>query len=284
MVALAGCAGTGDGQEDGASPVGRTGETTEAPQTLPVPDTALEVVAVHPRGTGVTQGLEVVAVYPRGAGFTQGLEVLDDGRLLHSRGRFGESRIEVVGLGQTEAEVAADLPEEHFGEGVTVVGDTAYQLTWQSGVVHTWTLPDLQASAELSIPGQGWGLCHDEGRGVLWLSDGSSTLQALAPADLAVQEVVQVQDGGSPVTRLNELECVEGDVWANIWHSDEVVRIDPGSGDVVQRVDLSELAAEVDADDPEHVLNGLAHDPADGTFLVTGKEWDRIFRVDLSGG
>jgi glutaminyl-peptide cyclotransferase len=268
VVTLAGCAGTEDGQEDGASPVGRTGETTEAPQTLPVPDTALEVVAV----------------YPRGPGFTQGLEVLDDGRLLHSRGLFGESRIEIVGLGQTEAEVAADLPDEHFGEGVTVVGDTAYQLTWQSGVVHTWTLPDLQPSAELSIPGQGWGLCHDEGRGVLWLSDGSSTLQALAPADLAVQEVVQVQDGGSPVTQLNELECVEGDVWANIWHSDEVVRVDPGSGDVVHRVDLSELAAEVDADDPEHVLNGLAHDPADGTFLVTGKEWDRIFRVDLSDG
>jgi glutaminyl-peptide cyclotransferase len=275
-LTLGGCAAatqepTGDAAttRQGTGGEATSGEASgDAPDELPVPETSLDVRAV----------------YPRPEGFTQGLEILDDGRLLHSRGLFGQSQVEVFGLGETEAEVSRDLPDEHFGEGVTVLGDgtTAYQLTWQSGVVHTWSLPDLEEGTDLAIPGQGWGLCHDASRDVLWLSDGSATLQALDPADLAVQEVVQVQDGGTPVTQLNELECVDGQVWANIWHSDEVVRIDPATGDVAQRVELSELTAEVAPQDPEHVLNGLAYDKADGTFLVTGKEWDRIFRVDLA--
>lgn len=271
-LALGACsAGDSDGGaqvSDGGAQPGDGG--AQEPDQLPVPDTSLDVSAV----------------YPRPGGFTQGLEILDDGRILHSRGRFGSSAIEIFALGETGTQVGQDLPDEHFGEGVTVVGDgsTAYQLTWQSGVVHVWELPGLVEGTDLSIPGQGWGLCHDEGRGVLWLSDGSALLQALDPEDLAVREVVEVRDDGTPVTQLNELECVDGQVWANIWHSNDVVRVDPASGDVEQRVDLSELAAQVPTDDPEHVLNGLAYDEADGTFLVTGKEWDRIFRVDLAGG
>ena len=263
-LGLGGCS-SGDGDADDQE----SGRGAQEPDELPVPDTSLDVSAV----------------YPRPGGFTQGLEILDDGRILHSRGRFGSSAIEIFALGETGTEIAQALPEEHFGEGVTVLADgtTAYQLTWQSGVVHVWELPGLDEATDLSIPGQGWGLCHDPGRDVLWLSDGSAVLQALDPDGLTVQESVEVQEGDAPVTQLNELECVDGQVWANIWHSNDVVRIDPASGEVVQRVDLSELAAEVDTDDPEHVLNGLAYDEADGTFLVTGKEWDRIFRVDLTG-
>lgn len=270
-LALGACsAGDADGGAQVSDGVAQPGDGgAQEPDQLPVPDTSLDVSAV----------------YPRPGGFTQGLEILDDGRILHSRGLFGSSAIEIFALGETGTQVGQDLPDEHFGEGVTVVGDgsTAYQLTWQSGVVHVWELPGLVEGTDLSIPGQGWGLCHDEGRGVLWLSDGSALLQALDPEDLAVREVVEVRDDGTPVTQLNELECVDGQVWANIWHSNDVVRVDPASGDVEQRVDLSELAAQVPTDDPEHVLNGLAYDEADGTFLVTGKEWDRIFRVDLAG-
>lgn len=276
LVAVSGCSGSG-GSPDPASPGAPVAEDTtgastvspgaaggESASPLPVPDTSLPVTAV----------------YPRGPGFSQGLEVLDDGRVLHSTGLYGESRLEVFPLGG-EVEVSADLPADQFGEGVTVAGDTAYQLTWQSGVVHVWSVPDLEPGADLRIEGEGWGLCHDETRDVLWLSDGSADLQALDPDQLTPGETVTVTDDGRPVDQLNELECVDGQVWANVWFSDGVLRIDPGAGAVTARVDLAELTAEVDPADDDHVLNGLAYDEDDGTFLVTGKEWDRIFRVDL---
>lgn len=266
LLALAGCAGSGESPDQasqGAPVVEGEAQTIDV-SPLPVPDTSLPVTAV----------------YPRVPGFTQGLELLDDGRVLHSTGQYGESRLEVFPLGG-DVEVSADLPADQFGEGVTVVGDTAYQLTWRSGVVHTWSLPGLEPGQDLSIEGEGWGLCHDETRDVLWLSDGSAELQALDPVGLVPGETVQVTDGGEPVEQLNELECVDGQVWANVWYSDDVVRIDPGIGEVTARVDLAELTAEVGAADDDHVLNGLAYDEGDGTFLVTGKEWGRIFRIDL---
>lgn len=226
------------------------------------------------------EGVEVVEVHDRGPGFTQGLELLDDGRLLHSTGRYGESGIQMVTL-DGDLVAQADLPSDEFGEGATVVGDTAYQLTWRSGVVHTWMLPGLQPGPELSIEGQGWGLCHDETRDVLWLSDGSAQLQALDPDNLAAGERVEVTDQGAPVPMLNELECVEGSVWANIWHDDGVVRIDPATGEVVERVDLSGVVETEGAAGEEDVLNGIAYDEADDTFLVTGKSWEHLYRVKL---
>lgn len=235
-----------------------------APETLAVPDT----------------GLDIVAVYPRPDGFTQGLELLEDGRLLHGTGLRGESQIRVEDLGG-EVVTSRDLPAEHFGEGVTVVDDTAYQLTWQSGVVHTWTLPDLEPGPRLSIGTEGWGLCHDETRDHLWLSDGTDRLHALGLPDLAPLSTVEVTQQGAPVAMLNELECVDGRVWANVWHSDQVVVIDPAVGEVVAAHDLVELREVVQPKGPEDVLNGLAHDPRDGTWLVTGKNWDRTFRIDL---
>jgi glutaminyl-peptide cyclotransferase len=270
LVLLAGCGGSAGGPDDPGGPdtSGASGASNaeDAPQaeTLEVPDT----------------GLDIVAVYPRPDGFTQGLELLGDGRLLHGTGLRGESQIRVEDLGG-EVVTSRDLPAEHFGEGVTVVGDTAYQLTWQSGVVHTWTLPDLEPGPQLSIGTEGWGLCHDETRDHLWLSDGTASLHALALPDLAPLSSVEVTQQGAPVAMLNELECVDGRVWANVWHSDQVVVIDPDSGEVVAAHDLGELREVVQPAGPEDVLNGLAHDPRDGTWLVTGKNWDRTFRLEL---
>ncbi len=224
--------------------------------------------------------VEVIEVYDRGPGFTQGLELLDDGRLLHGTGRYGESAIEIVTLGG-DLVAGVDLPADEFGEGVTMVGETAYQLTWKSGVVHTWSLPDLAAGPQLSIEGEGWGLCHDETRDVLWLSDGSAQLQALDVEGLVPLDRVDVTDQGEPVPMLNELECVGAQVWANIWHGDEVVRIDPATGEVADRVDLSGVVEAEGAPGEEDVLNGIAYDPSDGTYLVTGKNWAHLYRVDL---
>lgn len=266
MAGLAGCSSA----QEGPAPAGAAGETS-APSV--------------DRTAAPTGEAEVVETYPRGPGFTQGLEVLDDGRLLHGTGRYGESRLEVMALGGA-VETSADLPADEFGEGVTASGDgdTAYQLTWRSGVVHTWSLPDLEPGPELSIEGEGWGLCHDETDDVLWLSDGSAELQALDPQDLSVRRRVAVAQEGSPVEQLNELECVGGAVWANIWHSDEVVRIDPATGAVTARVDLSGVVQREQPADGEDVLNGLAYDRSDGTFLVTGKNWEHIYRVAIPNG
>lgn len=200
--------------------------------------------------------------------------------MLHSTGLYGSSQVRVEELGG-EVVTVQDLPEDHFGEGATVADGTAYQLTWQEGVVHTWSVPGLEPGPTHEISTEGWGLCHDETRDRLWLSDGTGTLHALALPDLDPLEDVAVTQGGRPVSMLNELECVDGLVWANVWHSDEIVVIDPASGEVVAGHDLSELREVVAPSGAEDVLNGLAHDPADGTWLVTGKNWDRTFRLNL---
>lgn len=269
MTLLAACSsGTSDGAAGTVAPdaaATATAATRHEPvATLEVPDT----------------GLDVVAVYPRPDGFTQGLELLDDGRVLHSTGRYGASQIRVEELGG-DVVTSRDLPEEHFGEGVTVVDGTAYQLTWQEGVVHTWSLPDLEPGPTYEIGTEGWGLCQDETRGHLWLSDGSGTLHALGLPDLAPLGTVEVTQDGGPVSMLNELECVDGMVWANVWHSDQVLVIDPADGQVLAAHDLSELREVVQPAGSEDVLNGLAHDEVDGTWLVTGKNWDRTFRLRL---
>jgi len=240
-------------------------------------------------------------VISREASFTQGLEMLDDGTMLHSRGLYGESGIDILSA-TGEVLRSAELPDDEFGEGVTVVphgfddastGPLAYQLTWKSGVVHTWSVPDLREGPTLQIDGEGWGLCFDETRDLLWLSDGTATLRSLTTKDLSPVGEVTVSEVGvdgesTPVTMLNELECVDGAVWANVWKQDDVVQISPETGLVQQRVDLSATVSregtepsEVVRDDPADVLNGIAYDERDGSFVITGKNWSHLFRVDL---
>ncbi|MGB3256361.1 MAG: glutaminyl-peptide cyclotransferase [Ornithinimicrobium sp.] len=245
-------------------------------------------------GVARSASTEIVQALDREPTFTQGLELLDDGTMLHSRGLYGQSGIDLLSADGTVRR-SAELPDQEFGEGLTVVpsgalgpdaGPTAYQLTWKSGVVHTWSVPDLVEGPALRIDGEGWGLCFDDTRQVLWQSDGSSTLRSLAPADLSVLETVEVavQTDGTdprPVDQLNELECVEGRVWANVWKSNDVVQIDPDTGAVAAVVDLSVVVREQAPTAESDVLNGLAYDDRDGTWVVTGKNWDRLYRLDL---
>jgi len=222
---------------------------------------------------------ELVRTLPHDpASFTQGLEFVGDDLLAESSGRYGESRVSLVRASTGEVLQSAWLPDEHFGEGLTLLGDTLLQLTWQEGVVHAWRVEDLSPAGSLSIDGEGWGLCHDGEQ--LWRSDGSSQLMSHSPETFEVSSTVGVTHDGEPLDRLNELECAEdGRVWANVWQTDEIVLIDPVSGRVEARVDAAPLRDRLPAGADVDVLNGIARIPGTDRFLVTGKYWPTLFEV-----
>lgn len=256
------------------------GTSTSTQAGAPVPTLTPVVIAEHDHDTGA---------------FTQGLEIMPDGQLLESTGGYGTSSLRLGPLGAAPQTTIA-LDEQLFGEGATFIPgqdgtpDRIYQLTWQQGVVKTWTYQDGQLSPTepLSIAGQGWGLCYDAGNNRLIRSDGTSTLTFHDTDTMAVLGSVQAHlpaDGGQ-VRNLNELECVDGHLWANIWKSDVIVAIDVQTGMIVGRVDASGLTqrAQELADAPfstDEVLNGIAHDASSDRWLLTGKQWPVLFEVEL---
>ncbi len=222
----------------------------------------------------------VVRVYPHDTkAFTQGL-VYFDGGLYESTGLLGRSSIRRVDpdSGAVQAEVALD--PDLFGEGLARVGDELVQLTWKNGRAFVWNLSNLQRVREHAYPGEGWGLCHDGRR--LIMSDGSDRLVFRDPRSFEEGGGVRVVRAGQPVRQLNELECVDGTVYANIWGSDHIARIDPGSGEVTGWIDASGLLDGSERAETD-VLNGIAYVPERGTFLITGKLWPRVFEVQFVG-
>lgn len=168
------------------------------------------------------------------------------------------------------------LPGDLFGEGITVTGDRIWQLTWQEGVALERDRETLAELRRVEYSGEGWGLCFDGTR--LVMSDGSDRLTFRDPATFAPTGSVEVRAEGSPVEELNELECVDGQVWANVWRSDQIVRIDPASGQVTAVVDASGLLSPQQRAGTD-VLNGIAAVPGTDEFLLTGKLWPAVFRV-----
>ena len=222
----------------------------------------------------------VLAEYPHDpTAFTQGL-LLDDGTLLESTGLEGASTVREVDLATGNVRRVRDLSADLFGEGLAQVGDTLIQLTWQEGRAIVYDRASLAPTAEHGYEGEGWGLCFDGQR--LVMSDGSDRLTFRDPATFAPLSSVTVVLDGQPRNMLNELECVDGTVYANVWQSNEIVAIDPATGRVTAAIDaagLWERLADREPARPIDVLNGIAYDPADGTFLVTGKWWPKLFRV-----
>nr|WP_232328330.1 glutaminyl-peptide cyclotransferase [Kibdelosporangium sp. MJ126-NF4] len=219
---------------------------------------------------------EVLEVLPHDPkAFTQGLE-LDGDKLYEGTGLEGQSSVRTVDPRTARVERKVDLPSPMFGEGVTVAGSTIWQLTWKDGVAIQRDKQTLAEVGRVQYSGEGWGLCHDGQR--LVMSDGTDKLTFRDPTSFAQVGEVLVRSAGQPVTQLNELECTPGGVYANVWQTDTVVRIDPASGAVTATVDLAGLLSQEDRAGAD-VLNGIAAVRGTDEFLVTGKLWPKMFRV-----
>ncbi|GAA3651844.1 glutamine cyclotransferase [Lentzea atacamensis] len=222
--------------------------------------------------------VEVLQKIPHdSSAFTQGLELVD-GVLYEGTGLEGQSTMRALDPSSGDVQKKVDLPQDFFGEGITVVGDTIWQITWRNGVAIERDRKTLNEVRRVNYSGEGWGICDDGQR--LIMSDGSAKLTFRDPKSFSETGSVQVTRDGKPLTQLNELECVGGKVWANVWKSDEIVRIDPANGQVTDAYDLSSLKPTGQNVD---VLNGIAHIPGTNEFLVTGKNWPTIFRVRFNG-
>jgi len=222
--------------------------------------------------------LKVVRVYPHDPrAFTQGLLYLD-GRLYESTGLFGRSSLRRVDLASGRVEAEVKLPVELFGEGLARVGQRLFQLTWKNGKALVWDVATLKKEAELGYEGEGWGLCFDGRR--LVMSDGSATLALRNPSSFAKEGEIEVRLSGRPLRALNELECTESIIYANVWQQDHIARIDPTTGVVTAWIDASGLLAPHEAAGAD-VMNGIALLPNTGHLLVTGKLWPHLYEVDV---
>lgn len=244
--------------------------------------TARSSAATPPSTLSGELSIEVVAEHPHDdAAFTQGLELLDDRRFVESTGLYGESDRRIVDIDSGRVEVLQELPDDVFGEGLTIVDGEIIQLTWRAGVYLRSDAETLTESGRGSYEGEGWGLCYDGDQ--LVMSDGTPTLTFRRPDTFEPVRRVEVTANDSPLANLNELECVNGQVLANVWLTDSIVVIDPSDGDVVATLDASALRpASTLADDSSFALNGIAHDPSTGRFYLTGKNWPVLYEVELS--
>nr|WP_306436865.1 glutaminyl-peptide cyclotransferase [Rhodococcus sp. 06-1059B-a] len=218
--------------------------------------------------------------------FTQGLEI-SDGVLYESTGRNGTSYVRVSDLDTGDILRQVDLSSSYFGEGITVTDSTAWQITWQDGVAFARDPQTLAERARVDYDGEGWGLCEatTDGSSRLIMSDGSSTLTFRDPATFDATGEVSVTREGNPLSNLNELECAEdGSVYANVWKTFDIARIDPQTGAVTAMIDARPLWDAMTDEERAgaDVLNGIAQIPGTDRFLVTGKLWPTMYEVEFT--
>ncbi len=237
---------------------------------------------LYPSGRTVPQAMRVRVLrsHPHDPdAFTQGL-VYHDGALFESTGLRRHSTLREVDVESGEVRRKVELPDELFAEGLARVGDRFVQLTWQAGKALVWSADGFEKIREHEYTGEGWGLCFDGER--LVMSDGTAWLTFRDPETFERIGEVRVTRAGRPVRRLNELECVDGSVYANVWMDDHIARIDPATGEVTAWIDASGLLSRDDRHGGEDVLNGIAYVPETGRFLLTGKKWARLFEVEFA--
>jgi len=254
----------------------------EPTQTAPgsAPD-ASSAQAPTPSDAGpVVYSARIVARYPHDTGaYTQGL-LWHDGALYESTGRVGQSRIRKVDLETGEVLAESRIPATHFGEGLALWGEEFVSLTWRDGVVHRWTLDGLRPIFSIDdFPFEGWGLTTTQDG--LIFSDGSDTLRVIDPQTYEVRREIAVTIAGRPLRNLNELEMIDGLVWANIWQTGYIAAIDPADGSVRKLVDARNIVAEIGPQTRDDVLNGIAWDAANRRLFVTGKFWPTLFEIEL---
>lgn len=225
-------------------------------------------------------GFEIVHTYPHDAkAFTQGL-IYVDGHLYESTGLTGQSSLRMVDLTTGNVLQRHDLPQQYFGEGLTDWGSTLIQLTWTSHLAFVYDRFSFSVQRTFSYEGEGWGLTHDQTQ--LIMSDGTSYLRFLDPKTFRVKQRLHVVDEpGHGVENLNELEYIHGEIYANVWQTDQIVRISPLTGKVVGRIDLAGLIDKGELHGSGAVLNGIAYDSAHDRLFVTGKLWPKLFEIKI---
>ncbi len=226
-------------------------------------------------------GYRVVHEYPHDpAAFTQGL-VYADGVLYEGTGLYGQSTLRRVDLESGMVRDSTALDPAYFGEGIAIMGDRIFQLTWKTRTAFLYDRYTFRPLTTLSYPTEGWGLTTDGDQ--LIMSDGTNRLFFRDPQTFKQENRVSVCDGDQPVPDLNELEYIEGEVWANVWQTDRIARIDPKTGLVTGWIDLSGLLSAADREGKSvDVLNGIAYDPETDKIFVTGKLWPSLFEIELS--
>ncbi len=222
---------------------------------------------------------ELVHAYPHDTtAFTEGLLIVD-GAMYESTGREGQSIIRQVDLASGKTLRQATVPNGLFGEGIVAWGPELRSVTWHGGRGFRWSRPALKRTGEWRYDGEGWAMT-DDGHHII-LSDGTPRLRFLDPATMKVARTLDVTVNGRPLKYLNELEYIDGQIWANVWMTPYIVRIDPATGMVVGVVDLSDLVNRVGLTDRDSVSNGIAYDRAKHRIFVTGKNWPQLFEIRL---
>jgi glutaminyl-peptide cyclotransferase len=248
-------------------------------------DAAAEDQVSVPPDAGVEQlTVEVVDSFDHDPeSFTQGLELREHPEfglvLYESAGLYGESDVRITDPATGAVLASQDLPAEQFAEGLTLTDTDLWQITWQEGAAHRRDPVTLDVVETVQYDGEGWGICYDGER--LVMSDGSSTLTFRDPVTFEETGSVEVVLEGEPVFQINELECAGGQVWANLWQTDQIVRIDPATGEVGAVVDASGLLSAEESAGVD-VLNGIAAAEKEGQFYLTGKLWPKLFLVTFT--
>ena len=221
----------------------------------------------------------VIRTYPHDPkAFTQGLEFAN-GRLYESTGRTGQSSLRECALESGKILRKVNLPENEFGEGLTIFHGKIYQLTWLSKKGFIYDQRTFKKIGEFPFSSEGWGLTHDDAS--LILSDGSNQLRYIDPVNFTVTRTLEVYAGSEALTNLNELEYLHGQIWANIWHGSRIARIDPHSGQVLSWIELAPLVSK-EQRDGEDVLNGIAYDTSADRLVVTGKNWPDLIEIKVN--
>lgn len=265
------------------SPVPPTLFMTETPSPTPTPTDTPAPTPTHAAGQLRPQ---VIAAIPHDTdAFTEGL-AFAHGLLYESTGMYGSSALREIDPASGKVLRRISLPEKYFGEGLAITNDRLIQLTWRERTAFLYDQATFTQVGQLSYEGEGWGLCFDGRR--LYMSDGSSVIAIRDPGTLAVVDRLQVRLDGQPVEMVNELECVGDILYANVWHTHNILQIEKATGIVLAVIDASGLLTPEQAKSagPEGVLNGIAYDPQDNTFFITGKLWPTLFKVrfGLPGG
>jgi glutamine cyclotransferase len=222
---------------------------------------------------------KIVHTYPHDrSAFTQGL-VFENGVIYEGTGLYGKSSLRKVDLESGKVLQIYELPAQYFGEGITVFKDTIIQLTWKSNLGFIYDRGSFELLRDFAYTTEGWGITHDGER--LFISDGTSTLHILDPETFSTIGHIEVYDNDIPIDGLNELEYINGQVYANVWQTDKIAIVNPQNGQVAGWIDLSGLLPSQDYSTPVDVLNGIAYDTENNRLFVTGKLWPWLFEIKL---